>query len=178
MDEHYVYLLIDPTTNTPFYVGKGKGRRCDYHIWEARSKTYKKSYRLHKIRSLLSKGIEPKVIKVEENVSDALAKDFEMLIIAELRSLNIKLTNVTDGGDGGLGLKPSKETRLKTSLALKGRPSPMKGRKHTEEARLKMRLAGKWKTKKRIVCPVCFKEISINTAKRWHFDNCKDKNNV
>lgn len=174
MGEHYVYLLVDPTTNMPFYVGKGKGRRCDYHLWEARFKTYKKSYKLHKIRKLLSKGIIPKVVKVEENVSDTLAKDFEMLIIAELRSLNIKLTNVTEGGDGGLGLKPSKETRLKTSLALKGRPSPMKGRLQTDEAKAKMSAQRKGIPKPKVECPHCQKSVAVNTAKRWHFDNCKE----
>jgi Uncharacterized protein conserved in bacteria len=35
----YVYLLIDPATGLPFYVGKGRGDRCFSHITEARHTT-------------------------------------------------------------------------------------------------------------------------------------------
>jgi hypothetical protein len=31
----YVYELIDPRTNRPFYVGKGSGNRIDHHEKEA-----------------------------------------------------------------------------------------------------------------------------------------------
>ena len=30
--KYYVYLLIDPTTNKPFYVGKGQGNRIFSHV--------------------------------------------------------------------------------------------------------------------------------------------------
>jgi len=178
MNNSYVYMLVDPRNNQPFYVGKGIERRCDYHLWEAKRRTHKNSHKLNKIRKLLSIGVTPLVVKVEQNISDTLAKDFEMLLISEIKDIGIKLTNVTDGGDGGLGLKPSDETKLKTSLALKGRISPMKGKIQTSEARLKMSIAGKGKSKKRVTCPHCNKDIAVNTAKRWHFDNCKEKNNV
>jgi uncharacterized protein len=36
---HYVYLLIDPATGRPFYVGKGIGDRCFAHLHEARRTT-------------------------------------------------------------------------------------------------------------------------------------------
>ncbi len=36
---YYVYLLIDPRTDIPFYVGKGVGGRCFSHIAEARRTT-------------------------------------------------------------------------------------------------------------------------------------------
>lgn len=32
MDEYYVYQLIDPRTNKPFYVGEGKGKRAYSHL--------------------------------------------------------------------------------------------------------------------------------------------------
>ena len=171
-------MLIDPRHNLPFYVGKGKDRRCDYHLWEAKYRTTKNSYRLNKIRKLLSDGYTPIVKKIEENVSDSFAKEFEMLLISEIKELGIKLTNITDGGDGGLGIKHSEESKLKTSLALKGRPSPMKGKVHSIKAREKMSLAGKGKRKLKVSCPCCNKQVAVNTAKRWHFDNCKGKNNV
>lgn len=69
--------------------------------------------------------------------------------------------------------RPSTETKQKTSIALKGRPSPMRGRNHTEKAKLKMSQWRKGRPKAKIACPQCAKLIAVNTAKRWHFDNCK-----
>jgi len=70
--------------------------------------------------------------------------------------------------------RPSEETKRKTSEALLGRPSPMRGRKQTEDARAKMSAAGKGRAKPKVECPHCKRFIAVNTAKRWHFDNCKE----
>lgn len=220
----YVYLLIDPRNNLPFYVGKGSGKRCYFHSLEAKYYRDRKSKKLNKIRKLSSLGLEPIVVKVEENVTDKQAMEFECLLIAEIRDLGIDLTNMTDGGDGAKGYKhteahkqkmrekfkgriisdehrqkmrkpkseegrlaiatarltttyrPSEETKRKTSQSLLGRPSPMKGRKHTEEAKYKMSAFRKGRQKPKVECPYCKKQVAINTAKRWHFDNCKQRN--
>ena len=223
MSESYVYMLVDPRNNQPFYVGKGKGNRCRFHLDEAKYYNKRKSLKLSKIRKLFSLGMEPTIVKVEENVTDAQAIDLEVLLIAEMRDIGIPLTNMTDGGDGAQGYKhpkehldrmsalfknrfvseetkqrmrkpkseqgraniakarlttsyrPTEETKRKTSKALLGRPSPMKGKTHTDEARAKMSAAGKGKPKSKVECPHCHKLVAVNTAKRWHFDNCKDK---
>jgi hypothetical protein len=207
----------------PFYVGKGHGKRCEFHLDEAKYYTKRKSKKLNKIRKLMALGMKPVITKVEENVSDAQAIDFECLLIAEMRNIGIPLTNMTDGGDGAKGYKhteehkkyvtqlfkgrivseetkqkmrkprseiakanmakaqkestyrPSEETKRKTSEALLGRPSPMKGRKQTEEAKAKMSALRKGLPKPKVDCPHCQKSIAVNVAKRWHFDNCKDK---
>ena len=52
----------------------------------------------------------------------------------------------------------SDETKAKLKEAKTGENNPMFGRKH-----------------KRVVCPHCDKEISINTSNLFHFDNCKSK---
>lgn len=219
----YVYMLIDSRNNKPFYVGKGNGDRCNFHVKEAVYYKKRKSLKLNKIRSILNDGHEVVVVKVEDNVSDEMAMDFECLLISEMRSHGFELTNMTDGGDGALGYRhseshkeyisalqkgkviseshklkmrkpksdegraniakarkettyrPSEETKLKTSLALKGRVSPMKGRKQTEEAKQKMSLLRKGIKKSRVICPHCGKDTAINTANRWHFDNCREK---
>ena len=223
MHESYVYMLVDPRNNQPFYVGKGRGNRCRFHLDEAKYYVDRKSLKLSKIRKLFSLGMEPNIVKVEENVTDAQAIDLEVLLISELRDIGISLTNMTDGGDGAQGYKhteehiermsslfknrvfsdetkqkmrkpkslegraaiaasrltsayrPSEETKRKTSEALIGRPSPMKGRTHTDESRAKMSASGKGKQKPKIECPNCKKMIAVNTAKRWHFDNCKEQ---
>lgn len=226
MNNSYVYMLIDPRNNLPFYVGKGVGNRCYFHLDEAKYYTKRKSLKLNKIRKLTSLGLAPIITKVEENVSDEKAIDLECLLISEIRDLGIKLTNMTDGGDGAKGYKhteahkqkmrqlfagrvitkehrnnmrkpkseqgkaniakarkesnyrPSEETKKRVSETLKGRPSKLKGYTHTDEAKLKMSLAKKGIPKPRVECPCCNAFVAINTAKRWHFDNCKGKNNV
>jgi hypothetical protein len=223
MNTAYVYTLTDPRNGMPFYVGKGHGKRCEFHLDEAKYYTKRKSKKLNKIRKLMSLGMKPIITKVEENVSDAQAIDFECLLIAEMRDIGIPLTNMTDGGDGAKGYKhteehkqmmrelfagrifteehrqamskpkskegraniakarltttyrPSEETKRKTSEALLGRPSPMKGRKQSEEAKAKMSAWRKGLSKPKVDCPHCQKSIAVNVAKRWHFDNCKDK---
>jgi hypothetical protein len=222
MNSSYVYLLVDPRNKLPFYVGKGMGERCHFHVQEARYYVKRKSLKLNKIRKILSLGMAPEIVKVEENVSDRQAIELECLLIAEMRDLGIPLTNMTDGGDGAKGYKhteehkqmmrerfvgrvftdehlqrmrkpksvegraaiaaarittnyrPSEETKRKTSQALLGRPSPMMGRVHSEDARAKMSAAGKGKPKPKVECPNCKKAVAVNTAKRWHFDNCKE----
>jgi hypothetical protein len=226
MNASYIYTLIDPRNNLPFYVGKGSGERCNAHVAEAKYYVQRKSLKLSKIRKLMRLGMEPIVIKLEENVSDKQALDLECLLIAEMRDLGFKLTNMTDGGDGAQGYKhteehkqmmrekfkgrkitedhrqkmckpkseqgraniakarlntdyrPSEETKKKTSEALKGRPSPMKGRTQTAEARAKMSAVGKGRPKLKVDCPNCGKAVAVNTAKHWHFDNCKEFANV
>jgi hypothetical protein len=223
MNTAYVYTLTDPRNGMPFYVGKGHGKRCEFHLDEAKYYTKRKSKKLNKIRKLMSLGMRPIITKVEENVSDAQAIDFECLLIAEMRDIGIPLTNMTDGGDGAKGYKhteehkqmmrelfanriiteehrqamckpkseegrknialarqttlyrPSEETKRKTSEALKGRLSPMRGRVQTDEARAKMSAFHKGKPKPKVECPHCQKSVAVNTAKRWHFDNCKNK---
>jgi hypothetical protein len=223
MNSAYVYMLTDPRNGMPFYAGKGHGKRCEFHLDEAKYYTNRKSKKLNKIRKLMSLGLKPIITKVEENISDADAIDFECLLIAEMRDIGIQLTNMTDGGDGAKGYKhtdehkqmmrelfagrifteehrqamskpkseegrksialarqttlyrPSDETKSKVSKALLGRLSPMKGRTQSEEAKAKMSAARKGKPKPKVECPHCNKLIAVNIAKRWHFDNCKDK---
>jgi hypothetical protein len=223
MMNSYVYTLIDPRNNLPFYVGKGSGERCNAHVVEAKYYVKRKSLKLNKIRKLMRLGMEPIVIKLEENVSDKQALDLECLLIAEMRDLGFALTNMTDGGDGAQGYKhteeykqmmrekfkgriiteehrqkmckpkseqgrknialarlqmdyrPTDEHKRKTSEALKGRPSPMQGRTQTDEAKAKMSAWRKGRPKPKVECPHCNKQVAVNTAKRWHFDNCKSK---
>lgn len=222
MNESYVYILIDPRNNLPFYVGKGIGNRCYAHVQEAKYYGKRKSLKLSKIRKLMSLGLEPLVSKVEENVSDKQALDLECLLIAEMRDLGFVLTNMTDGGDGAQGYKhteehkqnmrekfkgrvfteehrqnmrkpksekgrknialarqttlyrPTEEHKKKISESLKGRPNKNKGYKHSDEAKAKMSVRRKGIPKPKVECPHCKKLVAINTAKRWHFDNCKE----
>ena len=191
MNESYVYMLVDPRSNQPFYVGKGVGRRCYFHSWEAKH-TDRMTYKLAKIRKIQRLGLSIIVRKVEQNVSDAQAKDLECLMISEFRDAGIDLTNLTDGGDGRSGYKPSAETIAKTrhdwtdeqkkriSESLKGKSNPC-----TEQRRQAI-IAGTTgikksttinmrKPKRKDQCPHCGIWASGGNLAKWHNDNCKHK---
>ena len=58
---YYVYILIDPRTNKPFYVGKGKGNRAKFHLKETIETTIN-IRKYNKIQSILKNGLEPKIV--------------------------------------------------------------------------------------------------------------------
>ncbi len=55
----YVYLLINPASKTPFYVGKGTGNRVFNHLQNARDgkKGTEKLTEIQHIRTVLFKSI-------------------------------------------------------------------------------------------------------------------------
>lgn len=139
MNNYYVYILRHPTTSTVFYVGKGKGRRCNLHIWYA--KTYKKNPKgyncihLHrKIRKMLSIGISPSVEKIYERLSEeeSLIKEKELIKFYGRENL----CNLTDGGEGISGFKHSAETKRKITKSLIGREMSEKTRLALAKANL------------------------------------------
>ena len=196
MNTAYVYTLTDPRNGMPFYVGKGVGRRCHFHAWEAKNSD-KPTYKLNKIRKIQSLGLDIVVNKVEENVSHEQAKELECFLIAEMRGFGIDLTNLTDGGDGRAGYVISEETRNKLgrpkSEADKQRISEaLKGNKHfyygvsCSDERKAAIIAGTTgvkksttinmkKPKRKEQCPHCGIMASGGNLAKWHMNNCKSK---
>lgn len=116
-----VYGLIDPRDGSLRYVGKSTSglHRARQH---ARPFALKNEF-THKanwVRSLVAAGLTPEIEVLEEAVREVLA-DAEHFWIAYFRGLGCDLTNLTDGGDGTLGWKPSDEVKSKISAATKGR---------------------------------------------------------
>lgn len=48
-----------------------------------------------------------------------------------------------------------------------------KGKKKSEDHKIKIGLANKGRIHKTMICPFCYKSGSISNMKRWHFNNCK-----
>ncbi len=116
MTVFYVYLLLRED-GTPFYVGKGKGRRWMIHQWDAL-----KGEDSHKARiirkTIKTVGHLPKK-KVATGLTEAEAFALETSLIAEFRAVGHKLVNLTNGGDGTAGWKPPAKFRERSRRTLK-----------------------------------------------------------
>jgi hypothetical protein len=73
------------------------------------------------------------------------------------------------------GRKLSKEIRKNMSIRVMGENNPMYNKKHSTLTIMKIK--EKAKNRQKIQCPYCNKIGDSSNIKRWHFDNCKFKNN-
>ena len=112
---------IGITSNKPKYRwNNGKGYRGQTHFYNA-------------IKSHGWDGFEHEVLF--KNLTEQEAKDMEIKLISEHNTTSRDSGyNMTFGGDGMLGLSPSKETREKLSILTKGKNNPFYGKKHTQDA--------------------------------------------
>lgn len=107
MNKYYIYIHRRLSDNKVFYVGKGKGNRAWVNIGR----------NIYWSRVAQKHGCYVDIIF--SNLTDEDSYEIEHCTIQELLYFNENLTNLTEGGTGGLN--PSKETRLKQSLAKKGK---------------------------------------------------------
>jgi len=200
---YYVYAYIRSQSSkngyagSPYYIGKGKGRRL---------------YEKHGIRIPTDRKY---IVVLEQNLSEIGALALERRLIKWWGRINTNtgiLRNLTDGGEGSTGAKiiHSPESNAKRSATLKGRqkgPNSLehnkniskskkgkKGKPQTEESKLKNSLSNKGRIvseetgkkislakigkpcpQKIIECPHCKKTGGNSNMKRFHFDNCRNK---
>jgi hypothetical protein len=118
----YVYQLARPD-GTPFYIGKGVGRRVFQHETEAKGPGW--SHKLNTIR-LLDRGgfaIHYSILAFFDCENECHAR--EVLEIRRIGRFDLKtgpLTNLTDGGEGAVGL--SEETRERIDFNLHSADAP------------------------------------------------------
>ena len=155
----YIYGLVDLSDPTNIrYIGKTSRRICD-RLWDHKkyAKRYpNRTYRSTWINSVLSRGSDVVAVELEE-CGESTLNEREMYWIAYYRKQGYRLTNHTDGGDGSTNMDEATRQKLREyrtgrpcpesvkrqlSDMFKGRPSPMTGRKHTDEARSKMQGRG------------------------------------
>ncbi len=92
----YVYLLIDPTTKKPFYVGKGNNDRVFDHLKCALEfETISDKY--DKIREIHNEGKSVEHILVRHGLTEREAFEIEASLIDVLDFLNTGLTNIVGG---------------------------------------------------------------------------------
>lgn len=94
---YYVYHYLDPTTNMPFYIGKGKGNRLLKHLKETKYNTENKKKYAY-IQGLRNKGLAPIIEKIAEGLNKDEAYDLEEQLIKKYGRINIDengiLTNI------------------------------------------------------------------------------------
>lgn len=106
----YVYTHKRCTDGSVFYVGKGNGDRLNKV--DGRSAWWKRIVSRHGYTSEIAYG----------NLNEPMALMIEKCLIRDIGRK--QLCNMTDGGEGLCGYRATEETRLKLSLALKGRKIP------------------------------------------------------
>ena len=129
--EFYVYEHWRPDTGLPFYVGKGKGTRA----FSARRGRHHRNV-VGKLKRL---GFAVEVRKVFTHLDEETAFILEKAQIAYWRFRGIKLANLTDGGEGSSGFRPSKEVVQRRNASIrKAHTAPSVKEKKSLAARRKL----------------------------------------
>jgi hypothetical protein len=116
MNNYYTYAYLRED-GTPYYIGKGKGKRIH-----------------QKCRRLFNLPPKERRIFLKKNLTEEEAFKHEIYMIAVLGRKDLGtgiLNNFTNGGEGASGLKCSEETKRKLSESHKGIT-------HTEETKRKL----------------------------------------
>jgi len=114
----YVYLHSRIGTGEPFYIGKGKGKRA--HSRAGRNQYWDR---------IVKKDGDFYVSLLSGGVDEEFAMLLEIEAIALFRARGCTLVNMTDGGDGASGHRPSDESRAKMSESsyMRGKPAWNRG---------------------------------------------------
>jgi len=97
---YYVYELIDPRVNLPFYVGKGKDDRVYFHLSEKSRAKSDNERKFNKIQKIKKDGYNPevKIVKYFDNEEDAY--DYEENLIKKYGRIRYEengiLTNICE----------------------------------------------------------------------------------
>ena len=192
----YVYEHLRPDTGIVFYVGKGTGiratRKADRNMYWKRIVSKIGEYKISKIVVDVDEEL---AFLVEQERIDQLKRlgvKLANMTLGGEGAFGRKLTQeqknkISVGNKGKLhslesyarmadakrGKKLSEEHKKKLAVAFSGEKNHMFGKTHSITAREKIRNA--MKNAPRIECPYCNKSGDSANMKRWHFNNCKQK---
>lgn len=93
---YYVYALIDPRTEKPFYVGKGKANRVFAHARDALEQT-DATDKLDTIRDIINAGQRVDYVIVQHGLNEETAFAVETALIDFAGRFDLGLTNIALG---------------------------------------------------------------------------------
>lgn len=150
---YYVYALIDPRNNQPFYIGKGQildaaGRRYRRLYEHINSKDISNTFKDHIVKKLKKLGTPALTKIIKENISEAESFELEISLIKKYGRRDNgegQLTNLTDGGEGFSGRVLTEDQKMVISIRnkeyYKTHDNPFLGKTHTKETIEKIREA-------------------------------------
>ncbi len=94
--EYYVYALINPVDNTPFYIGKGVGNRVFNHKHCA-IQYEDSSLKLDTIRDIISKNLEVGHIIIRHGLKESEAFEVEASLMDFGNYIGLNLSNIVEG---------------------------------------------------------------------------------
>lgn len=155
--KYYCYRHIRLDKNEPFYIGIGVKRNQEFTSLETEYRRAFDSYYRSKFwKAIYNKStISVEILFESDDYEEIKKKEQEFISLYGRKNLGKgTLVNLTDGGDGSLGWKPSETTRQKISqsrigkkytngrrsanLGMTGEKSAVFGIKHSPEVRLKI----------------------------------------
>jgi hypothetical protein len=124
MNNYYIYFHKNPSTNQIFYVGLGS-----HVLYQKYKRAENIKQRNQHWKNYVVKHGFPIIEIIHDNLSQKEACELEVKYITEFGRKHYEnngiLVNESLGGEGGKqGVIVSKETKIKQSLKLKGKPKP------------------------------------------------------
>lgn len=185
---YYIYLLSEPESLIPKYIGYSKNPKERYsnHLCVGKEKSLKNSW----IKSLKSKNLKPHLSIIDSCEDFDCINNLEIQWIKYFKEQGFILKNGTLGGGGKRENSVKKETRELISKVLtekyKKESHKLKGRKWSEERKLQKSNATKGKKNKNFTFEgrkqsnrkkvIAFKEGIIYKEYECLYDASKDLN--
>lgn len=119
---YYVYELIDPRTDIPFYVGKGKDNRADMHY--KKSEWWYNKRKAGRIKKLLELNLKYRVNKVFFTEDEIEASEVESALIMQYGRIGFE--------DNGILLNLTIDANPPSRS---GKPGTFKGKHHSNETK-------------------------------------------
>lgn len=95
--KYYVYILLNPKDNKPFYVGKGINNRVFNHLDCALTDISNSNAKYDRIREIIQQGEAVKYVIVRHGLTESEAFQIEATLIDTLTYCGLILSNITGG---------------------------------------------------------------------------------
>lgn len=111
-EEYYVYALVDPRDNKPFYIGKGTGNRVFSHVAQAEKQNDNCTDKINKIQEIRNAGEEVKhyILHWGLTEEEAFASEAALINLLTCNEIGLEcgLSNI-QGGHHSSGCKTAED---------------------------------------------------------------------